>query len=85
VVAGNGEGIDAEKALRLLEVLGQAALQTDPAYQQILIGQRLAELGEWDVAEAAFTAAVSLAPNYAEAWAFLGETRQHLGKDGRRP
>lgn len=82
-IAGNGEGHDAEKARRLLEVLGQAALQTDPAYQQILIGQRLAELGEWDVAEAAFTAAVSLAPNYAEAWAFLGETRQHLGKDGR--
>ncbi|HWR66438.1 MAG TPA: tetratricopeptide repeat protein [Bellilinea sp.] len=82
-IAGNGEGNDAEKARSLLEVLGQAALQTDPAYQQILIGQRLAELGEWDVAEAAFTSAVNLAPNYAEAWAFLGETRQHLGKDGR--
>ncbi len=81
-IAGNGEGIDAENARRLLEVLGQAALQTDPAYQQVLIGQRLADLGQWDVAEQAFNAAVTLAPDYAEAWAFLGESRQQLGRNG---
>ncbi|MRR31570.1 tetratricopeptide repeat protein [bacterium] len=81
-IAGNGEGVEAENARRLLEVLGQAAVQTDPAYQQILVGQRLADLGQWDVAEQAFAKAVSLAPDYAEAWAFLGESRQQLGKNG---
>ena len=81
-IAGNGEGIEAENARRLLEVLGQAALQPDPAYRQMLIGQRLADLGQWDVAELAFAAAVKTAPDYAEAWAFLGESRQHLDKDG---
>ncbi|MHB8856640.1 MAG: tetratricopeptide repeat protein [Bellilinea sp.] len=80
--AGNGEGAEAEQSRRLLEVLGQAALQNDRAYQLVLIGQRLGELGQWDVAETAFQAALNLAPEYAEAWAFLGESRQQRGKDG---
>ena len=80
--AGNGEGAEAEQSRRLLEVLGQAALQNDRAYQLVLIGQRLGELGQWDVAETAFQAALILAPEYAEAWAFLGESRQQQGKDG---
>ena len=80
--AGNGEGAEAEKSRRLLEVLGQAALQNDRAYQLVLIGQRLGDLGQWDVAETTFRAALNLAPEYAEAWAFLGESRQQLGKEG---
>lgn len=80
--AGNGEETEAERSRRLLEVLGQAALQNDRAYQLVLIGQRLGDLGQWDVAETAFQAAINLAPAYAEAWAFLGESQQQQGKDG---
>ncbi|HAL15534.1 MAG TPA: hypothetical protein DCP32_01905 [Anaerolineaceae bacterium] len=81
-IAGNGEGVEAENSRHLLEVLGQAALQNDRAYQLVLIGQRLGELGQWDVAETAFQAALIRVPEYAEAWAFLGESRQQQGKDG---
>jgi tetratricopeptide (TPR) repeat protein len=81
-IAGNGEGVEAEYSRHLLEVLGQAALQNNRPYQLVLIGQRLGDLGQWDVAETAFQVAVKLAPEYAEAWAFLGESRQQLGKDG---
>ena len=41
-------------------------------------GRALGSLGEWVLAGAAFERAVELRPDYAEAWAFLGEARQHL-------
>jgi len=80
--AANGTEPESEMARSLLETLGQAALQTDQAYRLMLIGQRLADLGQWDAAEPAFAAATRASPKYAEAWALLGETRQHLGKEG---
>jgi tetratricopeptide (TPR) repeat protein len=39
-------------------------------------------MGEWDLAAEAFGRAVSVSPGYAEAWAYLGEARQHTGEDG---
>ncbi|MBI3160796.1 MAG: tetratricopeptide repeat protein [Chloroflexi bacterium] len=62
--------------------LAQVTLQTDPAYAAILIGQALAAQGEWPAAEAAFQRSADLAPDYAEAWAFLAEARQQNGQDG---
>lgn len=83
--ATNGDGIEAAKANQLLEVLGQAALQPNQAYQMVIIGQRLADMELWDVAEEALQTAVQLDPGYAEAWALLGEVRQQLAKDGWTP
>jgi tetratricopeptide (TPR) repeat protein len=80
--AANSDGPQAAMARSLLETLGQAVLEPDPAYQLVLVGQRLADLGQWDIAEFAFQKAVASSPDYAEAWAMLGESRQHLGKDG---
>lgn len=77
-----GRGKEARQAASLLEALETAQENPDPAYQRVVIGQRLGELGYWDVAEQAFSEAVSLTPNYAEGWALLAEARQNLGKDG---
>jgi len=75
-------GSEARQAARLLEALETAQENPDPAYQRVIVGQRLGELGYWDVAEQAFLEAVSLSPDYAEGWALLAEARQNLGEDG---
>ncbi|HBY09027.1 MAG TPA: hypothetical protein DEH22_15075 [Chloroflexi bacterium] len=51
--------------------------KNDPAYLLVIAGRELANLGDWDLAETAFKNAVELHPEYAEAWAYLGEARQH--------
>jgi tetratricopeptide (TPR) repeat protein len=75
-------GSEARQAARLLEALETAQENPDPAYQRVVIGQRLGELGYWDVAEQAFLEAIDSSPDYAEGWALLAEARQNLGKDG---
>jgi tetratricopeptide (TPR) repeat protein len=45
-------------------------------------GRALAALGEWELAAEAFRRALATRHDYAEAWAWLGEARQHLGADG---
>ena len=50
-------------------------------------GRSLGSLGEWELATQAFRQATLNRPDYAEAWAFLGEAIQHLppaetGSDG---
>ncbi len=77
-----GRGSLAQQASRLLEALETAQKNPDPAYQRVVIGQRLGELGYWEIAEQAFSEAVRLSPDYAEGWALLAEARQNLGKDG---
>ena len=62
-----------------------ARLYEQPAYTFTAAGRALALLDEWDYAEAAFTQAVNLRPDYAEAWAFLGEARQHTPGDQAQP
>ena len=49
----------------------------DPAYTLLLTGRALAALREWSLAGQAFHQAVNLRPDYAEAWAYLGEALQH--------
>lgn len=75
-------GEQARQASRLLEALETAQENPDPAYQRVVIGQRLGEMGYWNVAEQAFLEAVRLLPDYAEGWALLAEARQNLGRDG---
>jgi tetratricopeptide (TPR) repeat protein len=52
----------------------------NPAYTLLAAGRALAALGEWNPASQAFYQAILLRPDYAEAWAYLGEARQHAGQ-----
>jgi len=66
-------------AARELSFAIQRALPTNnPTYTLMAAGQKLADLNEWDLAARAFRQATELQPEYAEAWAFFGEARQHL-------
>lgn len=55
-----------------------ARLAEDPAYTLVAAGRALASLGEWKLAAQAFQQAVETRQDYAEAWAYLGEARQHV-------
>jgi len=59
----------------------RALPQNDPAYTLVATGQKLANLNEWELAAHAFQRAAETRPDYAEAWAFLGEALQHLPTD----
>lgn len=63
--------------------LGLAATASDPAYGWLMIGRSLASINQWDLAVQAFQRSVALSPQYAEAWAFLGEARYHLDGTGK--
>lgn len=74
---------DLEPALKpqadaLLGSIRVASRADDPAYTLLESGRALAVLGEWELAAQAFQGAVDLRPEYAEAWAYLGEARQHF-------
>lgn len=64
---------------RLEAALRQVGAVDDLAYQHTIIGQALASVGEWTLAETALEQAVDEDPEYAEAWAYLGEVRQQTG------
>jgi Flp pilus assembly protein TadD len=64
---------------RLAAALRQAGAIDDPAYRDTILGQAFASLEEWHLAEFALENAVAANPLYAEAWAYLGEVRQHTG------
>lgn len=67
---------------RQVDVLSKGILlgqqEDDQSYALVESGRSLASLGEWDLAVAAFEQATGVRPDYADAWAFLGEARQHL-------
>jgi len=73
----------ASAAETLRAALSLAALEPSPASRLVLVGRGLGLLAEWDLASRAFEQAVALAPQEAEAWAWLGEARQHIGQDGK--
>jgi superkiller protein 3 len=66
------------KAILLERKLKAALLNSQPEVQLLAAGQALADIQEWNLAKAAFQNALVFNPNYAEAWSFLGEARQHL-------
>ena len=55
-----------------------ASLKDDPDFTLLEAGRALGSLGEWELAAMAFRQATLNRPDYAEAWAFLGESLQHL-------
>lgn len=64
--------------------LRTARLSDDRSYTLLIAGRELASLGEWDLAEEAFRRATVFRRDYAEAWAFLGESRQHLSSNDQQ-
>ncbi|MBU0511169.1 MAG: tetratricopeptide repeat protein [Chloroflexi bacterium] len=60
----------------------RAVPKNDPAYTLVAAGQKLADLNEWGLAAHAFRRAAETRSDYAEAWAFLGESLQHLPTGG---
>ena len=62
--------------------LNLAGIQTDEADRLVVIGRGLGLVQEWQLAREAFRRAVSADAGNAEAWAWLGEAKQHLGQDG---
>jgi tetratricopeptide (TPR) repeat protein len=71
----------------LIFAIQRALPQNDTAYTLIESGRALANQGNWELASTAFGNAVELRPDYAEAWAYLGESHQHLdeGEDAFVP
>lgn len=64
------------KAEALLRAITSARRADDVAYTFLEVGRALAALGEWELAEEAFLQAAEQRPDYADAWAYLGEARQ---------
>jgi len=62
--------------------LDTALLEDDHAYRLVVSGQALAAIKEWGLAAQAFSQAIAIRADYAEAWAMLGETIQNLDQDG---
>ena len=62
--------------------INQAAAADDAGYGWVMIGRALGRLDEWWLARRAFEQAVAAVPEYAEAWAFLGEARFQTGENG---
>jgi tetratricopeptide (TPR) repeat protein len=64
--------------------LRSALNRGDPAYPFMIAGQEMAAIGEWELALIAFKRATEINPAYADAWAYLGESIQQTGGDGKR-
>lgn len=66
----------------LLQAYQRSQQESHAGYQKVILGRALASVGYWDLAERIFTQGTLLTPDYAEAWAFLGEAHQQLGQEG---
>ena len=62
--------------------LNLASLEKDDAHRLVVIGRGLGLVQEWPLAREAFQRAAAADAKYAEAWAWLGEAKQHLGQGG---
>jgi tetratricopeptide (TPR) repeat protein len=59
-----------------------ASLEPSEAGRMLTIGRGLGLVSEWPLAARSFAQAVQADPRNAEAWAWLGEARQHLAQGG---
>lgn len=71
----------AGRAEDLRRRITSGSLDQEPASLFMAAGRGLARLDEWSLAEEAFRQATRLQPAFAEAWAYLGEARQHTATD----
>ncbi len=63
---------------KLTGSIQRARREEDQAYTLVETGRALASLGEWELASEAFQQAIQIRADYADAWAYLGEARQHV-------
>ena len=63
--------------------LNLASFESDQSRRLVVIGRGLGLVAEWPLAADAFRQAVAADGENAEAWAWLGEAEQQLGRDGR--
>ncbi|MGD8402977.1 MAG: tetratricopeptide repeat protein [Anaerolineales bacterium] len=63
--------------------LNLATLETEDSKKLVFIGRGLGLINEWSLAQKAFRQAVEADGENPEAWAWLGEAEQQLGRDGR--
>jgi len=68
----------AKSVSNLRRAISGAQIADDLAYTLLSSGRALASIDEWRLAAEAFRNAILNDPGYAEAWAYLGEARQHL-------
>jgi tetratricopeptide (TPR) repeat protein len=73
----------ASNAAALLQALREAQAANDEAYLFGRVGYELIQLQEWALAEHALTQAVTLNPQYADAYAYLGLAQDSQGRDGK--
>ncbi|WKZ34705.1 MAG: tetratricopeptide repeat protein [Anaerolineales bacterium] len=66
----------------LRAALNLSSVQPDASQNMVAIGRALGLVHEWDLSIAAFEKAITLDPENAEAWAWLGEAKQQMGRDG---
>lgn len=66
----------------LRSALNLASLSDSASARFVLIGRGLGLVYEWELAQAAFESAVEADEGNAEAWAWLGESKQQAGQDG---
>ncbi|MBV6395924.1 MAG: hypothetical protein HFACDABA_01512 [Anaerolineales bacterium] len=66
----------------LRTTLNLASLEKDESKRLMVIGRGLGLVQEWGLAREAFQRAVEADGENAEAWAWLGEAKQHLGQGG---
>jgi tetratricopeptide (TPR) repeat protein len=67
-----------EQTAMLSQKIRIARMNEDPAFTLLEAGRALGALNEWGLAAEAFQRAAQIRPDYAEAWAYLGEARQQL-------
>ena len=72
----------ADRAHILHAKIRTASLFDEPSFTLLIIGRQLANWGEWELAVEAFQNATFLRPDYADAWAFIGEARQQMDRLG---
>lgn len=72
----------APAAQSMRSALNLAGIQEDDSDRMVMIGRGLGLVQEWQLAREAFQRAVNADDKNAEAWAWLGEAKQHLGQDG---
>ena len=71
-----------ENTSAVSQKIRSARIRDDQAYLLVSSGQALASIAEWDMAVIALSRATDLNPEYADAWAYLGEALQQTGQGG---
>ena len=72
----------ASAAQTMRDALDLASIQSNEADRFVVIGRGLGLVGEWRLARESFQRAANADGKNAQALAWLGEAKQHLGQDG---